>query len=68
MEFPPEVMEMLASAEEDIRNCQDLIDATRRLNPTNQQTQLDMDWMQRELDVKKKRVREAKEMISVLSM
>ena len=67
MEIPPEIYEQLSSAEEDIKNCQDLIDRTRRENPNDQLCQLTFDRIQADLDDRKRRVRILKHSISYVS-
>jgi len=67
MELPPEVLEQLSSAEEDVRKCQNLIDYARRTNPNDQAFQLQMDIQQSALDLKKKRIRDTKVIISKMT-
>lgn len=67
MELPDEITEMLSSAEEDIRKCQNLIDMVRAQNPTDQHMQFKMDLTQSALDLRKKRVRVVKTVISEMT-
>ena len=67
MELPAEILDQLSSAEEDIRKCQNLIDIVRAQNPTDQHMQFKMDLTQSALDLRKKRVRDTKVMISKIT-
>lgn len=67
MELPPEILDQLSEAEEAIRLCQEHIDRSRALYPQDQKFQLQMDLAQSALDLRKKRVRETKTMISVIT-
>lgn len=67
MELPAEVFEMLSSAEEDVRKCQNLIDMVRAQNPTDQHMQFKMDLTQSALDLRKKRIRDTKVIISKMT-
>lgn len=67
MELPAEILEQLSSAEEDVRKCQNLIDMVRAQNPTDQHMQFKMDLTQSALDIRKKRIRDTKVMISTIT-
>jgi hypothetical protein len=67
MELPPEILESLSEAEKAIRAAQEHIDRSRALYPRDQKFQLQMDLAQSALDLRKKRVRETKTMISVIT-
>lgn len=67
MEIPKEIIDQVSEAEDCIRQAQDHIDRCRAANPTDQQFQLSMDLAQSALDLRKKRVRDLKMTISVLS-
>lgn len=64
MELPSNVLEEISSVEKDIRNCQDHIDRCRAQNPLDQQFQLSMDIAQSALNLRKKRLRDTKTIIS----
>lgn len=67
MELPTEVLEEISSVEKDIRNAQDYIDSCRAQNPLDQQFQLSMDIAQSALNLRKKRLRDTKTLISKIT-